>query len=311
MDWRRRLHRLELRLDSDVRHVRGGMGYRWCFRRPVYLCVLVFPTLLPDSLSLAARVGSVRDPGRRLWRSTPHARLASRRHVGPYRHSRWRCRRPAAGVGGDGQRTHFVCDARSAPPCSGFRANMKGLGRRAKHLVEQALVRSGVAFGVRTLRSSPGVILAYHNIVPRGERADGDGSLHLSADVFGQHLDALLESHDVVSLTEVTVAREGGGRPRAAITFDDAYAGAVKAGLAELRSRGLPATIFVAPGRLGRQTFWWDALADDGAVPPRVREYALEMLAGQQERVLAWAATAGIRRRVPSEVEATATEEEL
>lgn len=188
---------------------------------------------------------------------------------------------------------------------------MKGLGRRAKHLVEQALVRSGVAFGVRTLRSSPGVILAYHNIVPRGERADGDGSLHLSADVFGQHLDALLESHDVVSLTEVTVAREGGGRPRAAITFDDAYAGAVKAGLAELRSRGLPATIFVAPGRLGRQTFWWDALADDGAVPPRVREYALEMLAGQQERVLAWAATAGIRRRVPSEVEATATEEEL
>jgi peptidoglycan/xylan/chitin deacetylase (PgdA/CDA1 family) len=47
-----------------------------------------------------------------------------------------------------------------------------------------------------------------------------------------------------------------------AITFDDAYRGAVELGLPELLRRGLPATVFVAPGLLGVTVTWWDALGE-------------------------------------------------
>lgn len=140
------------------------------------------------------------------------------------------------------------------------------------------------------------VVLAYHNVVPEGERRCGDLSLHIGQRRFAEHLDRLTETHDVVPLDEAFQPRPGGhARPRAVVTFDDAYLGAVTAGLDELRARGLPATIFVCPGLLGSEGFWWDRLAPGGRpLSEAVRAHALEELAGRQEDVLSWAAAEGL-----------------
>lgn len=147
------------------------------------------------------------------------------------------------------------------------------------------------------LRVAPsGVILAYHNVVPRGEALAGDLSLHLEQDRFSDQLDFLLETHDVVSLDELvdsdwTVT----SRPRAVLTFDDAYEGALTAGIDELERRGLPATVMVAPGLLGAPT-WWDLLAPEGGgpLPEKVRNHCLLELRGRNDEVLAWAREEGL-----------------
>jgi peptidoglycan/xylan/chitin deacetylase (PgdA/CDA1 family) len=74
------------------------------------------------------------------------------------------------------------------------------------------------------------------------------------------------------------------------ITFDDAYAGALTAGVDEVVRRGLPATIFVAPALLG-STPWWDIVADQtsGIIPDRLQRYALEELGGHSSKILRWA----------------------
>ncbi|HEX8692861.1 MAG TPA: polysaccharide deacetylase family protein, partial [Longimicrobium sp.] len=140
------------------------------------------------------------------------------------------------------------------------------------------------------------LVLAYHNVVPRGEAPSGERSLHLPRAAFAAQLDALARTHDVVPLAEVLApASPGARRPRAAITFDDAYRGAVTAGLEELAARGLPATFFVVAGRVGGGPFWWDALADGaGALPPAFRARALDEARGEEGAVLALARELGL-----------------
>lgn len=159
-----------------------------------------------------------------------------------------------------------------------------------KTAVEQGLLWSGLPGISSRLRRSDTLILAYHDVVPDGERVAGDSSLHLPRAVFAAQLDALLEMAEVVSLE---VALSSGptrsGRPRVAITFDDAYSGAVLSGVEELTKRGLPATIFVPPALLDGGVFWWDALTPRGmpALPPDVRDDALLRLAGKGSAILA------------------------
>ena len=147
------------------------------------------------------------------------------------------------------------------------------------------------------LRIAPsGVILAYHNVVPRGEPVAGDLSLHLDQEDFARQLDLLVKTHDVVSLDALVESDWAGvTRPRVALTFDDAYEGALTAGIEELERRGLPATIMVAPGILGRPT-WWDRLAPAGGgpLPPDVWDHCLVELRGRNEEVLAWARSQGL-----------------
>jgi peptidoglycan/xylan/chitin deacetylase (PgdA/CDA1 family) len=105
------------------------------------------------------------------------------------------------------------------------------------------------------------------------------------------HLDMLAAEADVAPLDRID--ESGDGRPRVAITFDDAYSGAVNEGVGELVKRSLPATIFVAPGLL--DVFWWDALSHGSeALDETVRNYALYELAGADERVRAWAEEAAL-----------------
>jgi peptidoglycan/xylan/chitin deacetylase (PgdA/CDA1 family) len=179
----------------------------------------------------------------------------------------------------------------------------------AKWGAEAVLARSGAA---RLLGSRSGaLVLAYHNVVPEGSPSEGDASLHLPQRAFAEQLDILVRTHDVVPLdTLVERGAQGSGRPRAAVTFDDAYRGAVTAGVAELAKRGLPATIFVAPAFVGGRSFWWDAVspAQDGAA---FRARALEELRGDDSRVRARARERGIPVVMPHPDNRAADEAEL
>ncbi len=165
-----------------------------------------------------------------------------------------------------------------------------------KGAVEHGLVASGVPRARIRRRASGTVILSYHNVVPEGEVAVGDTSLHISQRRFAEHLDRLLETHDIVALGELRVGQTPPQRPRAVITFDDAYRGALTAGFDELARRQAPATVFVSPGLLGAEGFWWDQLARgvDG-LDPGLRDHALGRLGGRGEAIVAWASERGLR----------------
>lgn len=136
-----------------------------------------------------------------------------------------------------------------------------------KRAAESVLARGLGPWLERRSRASVAV-LAYHNVVPDGEEPGGDASLHLRLRDFRRQLDALEETHRVVSLEEALQALEAAPpqtshEPQAVITFDDAYRGAMTCGLDELARRGLPATVFVSPGVLGTEGMWWDRIRLD------------------------------------------------
>lgn len=139
------------------------------------------------------------------------------------------------------------------------------------------------------------LVLAYHNVVPDAIDGLGDRSLHLRRADFAAQLDALADTHDVVPLADLVATRTAARRPRAAITFDDAYSGAVTLGVNEVVARRLPATIFVAPAYVGGGSFWWDALADPHlGLRPDVRARALTDFRGSDAAVRRWAIEAGV-----------------
>jgi peptidoglycan/xylan/chitin deacetylase (PgdA/CDA1 family) len=170
------------------------------------------------------------------------------------------------------------------------------LRARVKGLAELIAVRGGGRLVGRLRRRGQLLILSYHNVVPHGEATRGDRSLHLPQRTFGDQLDELLRDHDVVPLAELSGALPADGRSRAAITFDDGYAGTLTAGIEELQRRRLPATVFVAPAFIGGRSFWWDELAEsfDGALPGELRERWLTELAGDETRIRQWADSQGL-----------------
>jgi peptidoglycan/xylan/chitin deacetylase (PgdA/CDA1 family) len=183
-----------------------------------------------------------------------------------------------------------------------------GLKRTSEILV----ARSGIAALARRWRASRAFVLAYHNVLPDRAAAVGDGSLHLPRRVFAAQLDQLRRTHEVVPLDAVLDPPSRRNRPRAALTFDDAYRGAITVGLAEVVARGMPATVFIAPQFVGGGTLWWDALAHPpgGEVQPETRAHAVENLAGDDGAVRAWAQATGLRlAEVPAWARVAAEEE--
>lgn len=171
--------------------------------------------------------------------------------------------------------------------------------QRVKRTAERLLAGAGLPRLGRALRARCGLVLAYHNIVPDDAAVAGDASLHLPRRAFAEQLDLLARHYDIVPLDALLRGgRAGGGRPRVAITFDDAYRGAVTLGAEELARRGMPATIFVAPALLGRGSFWWDALAErGGGLREDFRGRALEECRGEDEAVRNRAAELGLQAR--------------
>jgi peptidoglycan/xylan/chitin deacetylase (PgdA/CDA1 family) len=163
----------------------------------------------------------------------------------------------------------------------------------ARALAETSLVWCGVDRWAARGRRGRTLVLAYHNIVADEMAPAGDRSLHLPRHRFAQQLDVLVELYDVIPLAAVLQDRPPGARPAVAITFDDAYQGALTLGAHELRARGLPATMFAAPGLLGGDSFWWDALAGDDDLLPAVRSRALDEMHGDGQEVRAWAVGSG------------------
>ena len=159
------------------------------------------------------------------------------------------------------------------------------------------------------------VVLTYHNIVERAEdAARGEATLHVDRATVAEHLDLLRETHDVVSLADVlSGARSFSDRPRALITFDDAYHGAMTIGVDELVRRRMVATFFVTPGFCDGRTFWWDELAGGygGVMPSTVRHSALVEHRGIEVRVRAWIDRDALRTGTPSDVMRCSTAREL
>ena len=149
---------------------------------------------------------------------------------------------------------------------------------------ERALTAAPVAALARRMRVGQALVLAYHNVIPDDAPRGGDASLHVPRSQFAAQLDALADCCDVVSLAELGAPARG-GRPRAVVTFDDAYVGALTIALDELSARGLPATVFVAPGILGAPDTWWDRLAGTDGLAPEVRDAALVDARGRDEEV--------------------------
>ena len=182
-----------------------------------------------------------------------------------------------------------------------------------KPAAEFLLARAGPAtFAARRRRGST-LILAYHNVIPDDAAPIGDCSLHLSLARFRSQLDRLEKTHDIVDLATARGASGGSNRPRAAITFDDAYRGALALALPELARRGLPATVFVAPGLLGSTGCWWDLLAapDGSGLLPSVRDHVLDALRGDGAAAVAWARTIALPLVSLPVHAGIATEEEL
>ena len=174
---------------------------------------------------------------------------------------------------------------------------MRNLRAFVKSLTEQSLVALGGPRLVRVLRSERDVVLAYHNVIPDGSPPGGDRSLHLSRADFARQMDLLDETCDVVDLnTLIQTRRDLGGRPLAAVTFDDGYRGALTVGVDELEARGMPCTVFVPPGLLGIDAPWWDALAsEDGTgLAPKLRDGALDRAKGRSDDVFRWAEERGV-----------------
>jgi peptidoglycan/xylan/chitin deacetylase (PgdA/CDA1 family) len=152
-----------------------------------------------------------------------------------------------------------------------------------KRLAESALGRGPVAAAGRRRLRGRTIVLAWHDVVPDTAPAAGDRSLHLPFSRFRAQLDRLVATHDVVPLAAIH-AHPARGRPRAAITFDDAYVGAVELALPELVRRGLPATVFVTAGRLG-STFWWDRYAGPDGLEDSLRAECLGRFGGDEARI--------------------------
>ena len=159
-----------------------------------------------------------------------------------------------------------------------------GVRSFARGAVERMLLPLAGAARRRPAHARSAAILSYHNVSPDGAGKVGDTSLHLPFHSFLEQIERLTRTHHVVGLDELVegrrVARE---KPLAAITFDDAYRGALTLALPALVDRGLPATIFVAPGLIGEDAFWWDGLAspDGSGLYPGVRKRVLEIERGR------------------------------
>jgi peptidoglycan/xylan/chitin deacetylase (PgdA/CDA1 family) len=153
-------------------------------------------------------------------------------------------------------------------------------------VVESLLNLSGAPRRAARRSGRNRVVLAFHNVVPDGEAGHGDRSLHMPASHFHDLLRTLRQHAALVPLDDLVTSRSAA--PQFAVTFDDAYLGAMTTGLAALRDCDASATVFVAPGLLGQRSTWWDDAASpsQGAIPDATRDAWLDGdAAGLSQRI--------------------------
>lgn len=137
------------------------------------------------------------------------------------------------------------------------------------------------------LRRRRTLILAYHNVIPDDLELEPLGSHHMRVSEFQRQIAWIAQNFDIVPLPEALEARDPGhSLPRAAVTFDDAYRGALELAVPWLAANSIPSTVFVAPGCLGLAGFWWDRLP---MFPWDDFELFFQQLRGEQDLILDWA----------------------
>ncbi len=136
---------------------------------------------------------------------------------------------------------------------------MKGAGRakRYYHSLRRTFKRGAV-------------ILMYHRVT---DLARDPYQLAVSPAHFTQHLDHLRRTCTVLPLTDLIEALDAKTLPprAVAITFDDGYIDNYGEAFPLLKAASLPATIFVASGKIdSTREFWWDDLDRIICLPDRV-----------------------------------------
>lgn len=104
------------------------------------------------------------------------------------------------------------------------------------------------------------VILMYHRIA---RPARDTWALSVSPERFRDHLAALRAARTPVSMTALVDALDLGeaADDAVAVTFDDGYLDNLTMAKPLLEEAGVPATVYLATGWIGRdQPFWWDEL---------------------------------------------------
>lgn len=116
----------------------------------------------------------------------------------------------------------------------------------------------------RRLDGHAAAILMYHRVLPEARAVElaVEPGMFVTPASFAAQLDWLRDSFSVLPLHEIT-SRLAGDQPlpegACAITFDDGWRDNVEFALPALRSRDMPATVFVVSERVGTNgSFWAD-----------------------------------------------------
>jgi peptidoglycan/xylan/chitin deacetylase (PgdA/CDA1 family) len=113
---------------------------------------------------------------------------------------------------------------------------------------------------VDLLRGARITILMYHAVSPRAD------AYAVSPDTFKRHARFIRDRYSVVSLQKIPQYLAGGHDRQVAFSFDDAFADFEEYAYPTLSELGVPATVFVPTGFIGRSNVW-DRHAPD--VSPR------------------------------------------
>jgi peptidoglycan/xylan/chitin deacetylase (PgdA/CDA1 family) len=120
---------------------------------------------------------------------------------------------------------------------------------RALDPVRSALLKTAGAFASGDSDARPLLVLIYHRVLPRADPLLRDEP---DAAAFAGQMDLIRQNFNVLPLSAAVerLARRDLPTRAVCITFDDGYANNCEVALPILAERGIPATVFVAPGFL-------------------------------------------------------------
>lgn len=136
------------------------------------------------------------------------------------------------------------------------------LKRRALHLAQRVLYRSGIALAYATVaRPTRATILMYHAVARAEEEPWIAPGNRVSAETFERHCRYLARHRSVLSLDDFLDRLETGRSiPARAVvlTFDDGYLDTLEVAAPILARYGLPATLYLATGYVDRGKNQWE-----------------------------------------------------